>query len=125
MTIGYNDTINTWDVGVYLPPATVGPNMVFDDWDGDGERDPNEPPMENVTVELYCYQDGEAVLIGTNVTDANGEYIFHDVLPGQCYISVTPPAPYVFSPINPIGNQIYPNGTSPIVDINWNDSVDD
>mmetsp|Transcript_32451 Transcript_32451/g.58651 ORF Transcript_32451/g.58651 Transcript_32451/m.58651 type:complete len:1622 (-) Transcript_32451:91-4956(-) len=125
VTIGYNDTINTWDVGVYLPPATVGPNVVFDDWDGDGERDPNEPPMENVTVELYCYQDGEAVLIGTNVTDANGEYVFHDVLPGQCYISVTPPAPYVFSPVNPIGNQIYPNGTSPIVDIDWNDNVDD
>ena len=104
-TIGYNTTIDYWLVGMYLPPATIGPNVVFDDRDGNGVRDDeNEPPLENVTINLYCYnEDGTAVLEGTATTDANGEYVINDVQPGLCYIQVDPPTSdnetYVFSPI--------------------------
>ena len=129
ITVGYNTNINGWDVGMYLPPATIGPNQVFHDTDGDGHHDVNEPIMVNVTVDLYCYQeDGTAVLVGTTVTDSNGNYLINDILPGACFIDVTPPVnedKYVFSPIVPTGNQIYPNGTSPVVNINWNDVVND
>jgi len=133
VTIGYNETISTWDVGMYLPPATIGPNQVFDDTDGDGERDPNESPLANVTVNLYCYhENGTAMLTGTNVTDANGEYVFNNVQPGACFIQVTPEVDgedYEFSPINPDCtstecNQIQENGTSPTVDVDWNDVID-
>lgn len=126
ITVGYNSNLNGWDVGMYLPPATIGPNQVFHDTDGDGNHDVNEPYLENITVDLYCYQeDGTAVLVSTTVTDINGKYLINDVLPGACYIEVTPPVgeQYVFSPIVPTGNQIYPNGTSPVVNINWNDVV--
>jgi len=74
--IGYNDTVSTCDIGMYMPPATIGPNEVFGDLDGDGQRDPMEPPLENVTIGLYCLdENGVAVLIGTNVTDAQGQYM--------------------------------------------------
>ena len=118
--------------GMFQPPATVGPSVVFNDQDGNGQRDPTfEPPLPDVTIDLFCYRDGEAVLIGTTVTNADGEYIFSDVLPGQCYIEVTPPnatdgqVPYEFSPVVPGGNQIDTDGTSPVVDIEWNQIVDD
>lgn len=125
INVGYNSNIDGWDVGMYLPPATVGPNKVFHDTDGDGNHDPNEPYMDNVKVDLYCYkEDGTAVLVASTVTDSNGQYIINDVLPGACFIDVTPPVgDYVFSPIVPVGNQIFPNGTSPVVNIKWNDNV--
>ena len=44
----------------------------------------------NVTVDFFCYQDGGAVLLGTTVTNADGEYRFDDVLPDQCYVEFTP-----------------------------------
>ena len=113
--------------------GSIGPNQVFDDKDGNGERDPdNEPQLANVTVDLYCYhENGTAMLTSTNVTDENGEYVFNNVLPGACFIQVTPEVDgvdYVFSPINPDCttecNQIQQNGTSPTVDVDWNDVID-
>ena len=113
--------------------ANLGPNVVFDDEDGDGIQDPDEPPIANVTIGLYCYdENGTAVLEQTVATDENGTYIFNGIMPGLCYIQVTPPAvtspdgnetDYVFSPIVPGGNQIYPNGTSPTIQIEWNDNI--
>ena len=85
-------------------------------------HDPDEPPLANVTISLYCLdENGTALLIETTTTDANGQYAFNDVQPGQCYIQVTPDDPYVFSPVVDGGNQIYPNGTSPIVNITYDD----
>ena len=130
--IGYNDTVSTCDIGMYMPPATIGPNEVFGDLDGDGQRDPMEPPLENVTIGLYCLdENGVAVLIGTNVTDAQGKYEFDNVQPGLCYIQVDPPTDddtggdYVFSPINDNGNQVHPNGTTVPTEVDWNDNIDD
>ena len=66
---------------MFLPPATVGPSVVFDDKDGDGRRDPQfDPPVSNVVVNFCCYQDGEAVLLGTTVTNTDGKFMFDDVL---------------------------------------------
>jgi len=115
---------------MYLPPATIGPNVVFDDTNGDGVQDTNEDPMPDVTVDLYCYnENGTAVLEGTATTDENGEYTINDIQPGLCYIQVIPPTDddnttYVFSPIVSDGNQIFPNGTSPEIELNYNDTID-
>lgn len=53
-------------------PLQIG-NRIWRDLDGDGIQDAGEPPIEGVTVRLY---DEEGVLVGTAITDENGEYYF-------------------------------------------------
>ncbi|KAL7555014.1 hypothetical protein ACHAWF_018715 [Thalassiosira exigua] len=123
VAIGYNQTVDTWDVGMYLPLSSVGPNVVFNDLDQDGVQDEGEGPLEGVEVALVC--DGTEV--DSTATDAEGVYEFSDVQPGECYVSVTPELDgnnYVFSPVENGGNQIHPNGTSPTVSVGYNDTLD-
>ena len=54
-------------------PVQIG-NRVWIDIDRDGVQDPTEAPVAGVTVHLYA-ADG-TTLLGTAVTDANGEYYF-------------------------------------------------
>lgn len=56
-----------------LAPLEIG-NRVWQDTDGDGIQDPDEPGIDGVTVELY--RDG--ILVGTTVTTNGGEYLFND-----------------------------------------------
>lgn len=109
--------------------------MVFDDQNGDGLQDGvNETGIANVTVDLYCYNENETAIVEqSTTTDEDGMYIFYNVYPALCYIQVIPPTvinpsnnnteTYVFSPIVTGGNQIDTNGTSPMVDLDWNDNV--
>lgn len=53
-------------------PLEIG-NRVWDDTDGDGVQDPGENGISGVTVRLY---NSSNTLVGTAVTDANGEYYF-------------------------------------------------
>jgi hypothetical protein len=54
-------------------PLEIG-NRVWKDLDGDGLQDANEPAMAGVTVKLFA-ADG-TTLLGTAVTDVNGNYSF-------------------------------------------------
>lgn len=53
-------------------PIEIG-NRVWRDLNDNGVQDPGEPGIAGVTVHLY---DSNNVLVGTAVTDANGEYYF-------------------------------------------------
>lgn len=53
-------------------PIELG-NRVWRDSNNNGVQDPGEPGIAGVTVHLY---DANNVLVGTAVTDANGEYYF-------------------------------------------------
>jgi len=109
--------------------------VVFNDENGNGLQDgANETGIANVTVDLYCYNENETAIVEqSTTTDSDGMYIFYNVYPALCYIQVTPPTvinpvnnnteTYVFSPIVTGGNQIDTNGTSPMVDLDWNDNV--
>ncbi|MGC2236352.1 MAG: C25 family cysteine peptidase [Pyrinomonadaceae bacterium] len=60
---------------VILPdpaPLEIG-NRVWRDTDGDGVQDAGENPISGVTVRLY---NSANTLVGTAVTDTNGEYYF-------------------------------------------------
>ena len=57
-------------------PQVIG-NYVWIDENGDGVQDAGEPGIPGVVVEL---KDGAGNVIETTTTDANGGYIFRDVL---------------------------------------------
>ncbi len=79
-------------------------NQVWNDFDGDGKRDPNEPGIPGATVSLYTDNDAnnmpDGPAIKTTVTDAKGNYLFTDLAPGR-YIASMPILPgYQQSPNN-------------------------
>jgi hypothetical protein len=54
-------------------------STIWRDLDGDGIRDPGEPGIAGVTVNLY---DAAGALVGTAITDAQGIYVFTSELVG-------------------------------------------
>ena len=58
---------------------------VYHDVDDNGVREIDDPPIENVTVELYQLVDGEYVKINETKTDANGFYKFDSLDIEQTY----------------------------------------
>lgn len=77
-------------------PGSLG-DFVWEDMDADGIQDAGEPGVEGVTVELYegC---GGTVPIATTATDANGNYLFTDLTPGDYFVKFVLPGGWYFSP---------------------------
>ncbi len=67
----------------------------YEDLDGDGVKDPQDPPVPGVTVELW--KDGAKV--AETVTGGDGSYSFPDLEPGTYTVKEVLPAGW--SPINP------------------------
>ena len=87
------------NVGMHYPPAIIGPGPVFEDPNQNGVQNPGEVGIPGVLIELQCDEDGEYVVIETDITDANGEYAFEVVYRGTCRICAQPDNPdYDFSP---------------------------
>jgi hypothetical protein len=81
--------------GVEPPLAAIGDTVWLDE-DRDGIQDAGEPGFPGVTVNLYdC--SGPDVLVATTVTDANGYYLFSDLLPGYYRVEFIAPGGYVFT----------------------------
>jgi hypothetical protein len=74
--------------------AVLGDTVWYDD-NMDGLQDDGEMGIENVTVNLY---DCEDVFLQTTTTDANGYYVFMNLMPGDYYVEFILPSGYVFSP---------------------------
>jgi SdrD B-like domain/Secretion system C-terminal sorting domain len=64
--------------------ASVG-NLVWNDLDGDGIQDTNEPGVPGILVTLY---DASNNVIGTAVTDGNGNYLISKIPAGTGYYIV-------------------------------------
>ena len=69
----------TIDAGIYLQTASLG-DYVWEDLNEDGIQDAGEPGVQGVTATLY---DVAGNVVGTDVTDANGYYLFDDLEPGR------------------------------------------
>ena len=94
LSSGEND-IN-WDAGYYRLSALGG--FVWEDLNADGIYQPGEgSSIPGVTINLY-HSDG--TLVGTTTTDANGQYIFRDLVPGDYYLTFQTPQGYSISPAN-------------------------
>ncbi len=76
-------------------PARIG-DFVWEDLDGDGVQDAGEPGVPGVTVNLWS--DGE--LVASTVTDADGRYLFEDLLPGEYSVEFVIEDPYVLTADN-------------------------
>jgi hypothetical protein len=77
-------------------PASLG-DFVWEDMDADGIQDPGELGVPGVTVELYqgCVASGAHM---TTTTDANGNYLFQDLTPGDYTVKFILPGGWYFSP---------------------------
>lgn len=73
-----------------LEPAKIS-GRVFADFDDDCEYDANDKPLEGVLIELL---DANGQVVKTTTTNAQGEYLFENLLPGVYSIRETQPAGY-------------------------------
>ena len=80
------------DYSYYQTGSSNIGDTLYVDWNGDGTLDSGEEGIANITVWLYEDSNGDGVitsgidaLIMTDVTDANGQYLFSN-LPADNYI---------------------------------------
>lgn len=102
--IASGDSNMTIDAGIYYvtpTTASIG-NYVWYDINQDGLQDSNEQGISGVTVTLY---NSLGNIVGTTVTDANGFYLFSDVLPGNYWVGFTQPPGLIFTTqLNAVNN---------------------
>jgi len=79
-----------YNFGEILPSSIAG--MVYEDTDRDCVRDPLEPALEGVLIELL---DANGTVVATTRTDEKGEYRFTKLTPGIYAIRETQPAGYL------------------------------
>jgi len=99
---GYNP-LPADDVNNGTGLAALG-DRVWIDSDGDGTQDPNEVPVAGVALTLYSDPDGNGVydtLLATDITDANGNYLFDELPAGAYVVAVTSSATASHDVLNP------------------------
>jgi large repetitive protein len=92
-------------------PVTIGGaqigNTVYRDWNGNGVQDATDGGLPGVTVQLYA--SNGTTLLASQVTDANGNYLFTGLGAGTYVVKVGSgvPAGYTLtgSPAAPLSNQ--------------------
>jgi hypothetical protein len=83
-----------FDIPVLPEPASLG-DTVWYDTNEDGIQDAGELGVPDVTVHLM---DCAGHILATTTTDADGFYIFTNLLAGDYNVHFVPPLGYVFSP---------------------------
>ncbi|HHB51998.1 MAG TPA: hypothetical protein ENK75_02980, partial [Saprospiraceae bacterium] len=82
----------TYDGGL-LYFGSLG-DYVWEDINGDGIQQANEPPVENVELKLFFWENNQFVYKSNTYTDNNGLYLFNNLPPGDYYIKIIPPTDY-------------------------------
>jgi uncharacterized repeat protein (TIGR01451 family) len=102
-TLLSGDSNMSVDAGIYQPlptTASIG-NKVWFDMDSDGIQDITEQGVSGITVSLYnCINP--TIAIATTITDANGLYLFENLLPGNYSIGFSAPLGVEFTTQNGI-----------------------
>ncbi|HNL97926.1 MAG TPA: SdrD B-like domain-containing protein, partial [Accumulibacter sp.] len=98
-TLVSGEVNNTVDGGLYRL-ATIGDRVWYDN-NGNGVQDAGEGGVAGVNVHLRLA--GSTTLVSQTTTDANGNYLFTNVTPGDYFVDIneaTLPAGYVFTTAN-------------------------
>ena len=86
VTLTAGQTLSSVDFGIRQTPGAIG-DTVFNDLNGNGTQEAGEAGVAGATVTL---RDSAGTVLGTLVTDANGNYQFTNVPPGTNYtVTVT------------------------------------
>ncbi len=93
VTIAANQSDFTIDAGFCQPSANLSlGNLVWNDSDADGKKDPNEYVLRGITVSLYLDKNADNIPDGPAVqsttTGADGTYHFVNLNPGRYIISI-------------------------------------
>lgn len=77
-----SESDQTIDAGIRRPLTGAVGNLVWNDVDQDGVQDVDEPGLPGILVTLY---NSSNVVVGTAVTDGNGNYLIGNVTAGSGY----------------------------------------
>ena len=91
-TLATGEADLSWDAGLYQK-ASIG-DKVWADCDNDGIQDASEAGVVGVTVKLL---DSAGTVVATTMTDANGNYLFKDLVPGSYSVQVVAPTGYAIT----------------------------
>jgi protocatechuate 3,4-dioxygenase beta subunit len=91
VTLAPGQTIDTVDFGLRQTPGTIG-DRVFNDIDANGIQTGAERGIASVTVTLL---NAVGAVVATTVTDANGNYQFTNIAPGNYTVTLTNPPGFV------------------------------
>ncbi len=97
-----NENDLTIDAG-FVPVASLG-DFVWSDLNANGIQDPGEPGIPGVTVTLDPNTPGTPGDDVVKTTDANGAYLFPNLVPGTYRVVFTTPSGHVTSPANQGGD---------------------
>ena len=96
----------------YVEPVSIG-SFIWNDLDGDGQQDANEPPIAGASVSLLVRngiggfgpaQDQQGTLVPVLVSAVNGTYKFDNLPSGDYKVVVTPTPGYIPSPVQTSAN---------------------
>jgi hypothetical protein len=93
-----------------IPASASLGDLLWYDLDADGVQDAGEPGAAGVTVHLL---DALGNVLATTQTDANGNYRFTGLTPGDYRIEVVLPAGQVFAPLNQGGDRTRDSDVDP------------
>jgi SdrD B-like domain len=91
IVLNSGDNAQNYDFGEIKPASLAG--NVYVDSHNDGQLDPGDPPIKNVTLTLTGFDDHGPVS-ATTTTATNGSYSFGNLRPGAYAITETQPAGY-------------------------------
>src|SRR5690606_17783457 len=92
ITLISNQSDLTWDAGLYRL-ASLG-DFVWIDENANGLQDAGEDPMPDIVVTLF---DSTGARIAETITDANGLYLFENLVPGVYTVAFELPEGYAFT----------------------------
>jgi protocatechuate 3,4-dioxygenase beta subunit len=100
ITLAAGETKLTVDAGINNPNVGSLGGQIWSDENADGIQDATEMPTAGLLVNL---KDGSNTIIGTAVTDGNGEYLFTNLPFGDYTVEFTKPNGTIYSPNAPVG----------------------
>lgn len=113
--------LQTASVTLDMAPIRIG-DRVWEDTNGNGVQDVGEPGLAGVEVTLLGEdQDGEPVSISVT-TDAGGNYLFDNLLPGTYDVQITSIDPTYVAWFDRDGTA---DGAVSGLTVNWGDEIDD